>query len=101
MYKGDFSVRSMLFLDDSGHGRLQLIVNTNLQDGSEYGIIENVFVEKEYRNKGIATSLIERAIEYSKESGLYKIVLNCSDKNVDLYHKCGFKIYQYNMRHFL
>ena len=101
MLKDKSNITSVLFCDENSGGKLQLIVNENFQDNSKYGIIENVFVDPEYRNNGIATSLVEEAIKYAKENSLYKVVLNCSDKNVDLYHRNGFKIHQYNMRHFL
>ena len=94
-------LKSLIFSSPRQEGYLQLIINDNLQDGSKYGIIENVFVKKECRKKGIATQLIKDAVNYAKENNLYKIILNCSDQNIDLYHKNGFKVYQYNMRHFL
>ena len=94
-------IESVLFIDEGKHGRLQLIINKNLLDNSKYGIVENVFVSKSHRKQGIAKNLIKESIKYAKNKGLYKIILNCGDENIDLYHKYGFKIYQYNMRNFL
>lgn len=95
------NISSVLFLSENNRGRLQLIINTNLDDNSKFGIIDNVFVDPKHRKQGIATSLIEEAIQYAKKHDLYKIILNCSSENIDLYHKCNFKVYQYNMRYLL
>ena len=55
--------------------------------------IECVFVEKEHRGKGIAKSLIEKAISDLKEKGVSKILLEVRSSNERakaLYKRAGF-----------
>jgi glucosamine-phosphate N-acetyltransferase len=35
--------------------------------------------------------LIDHCVEYGKLQGCYKIILNCEEKNIKFYEKCGFK----------
>ena len=70
-------------------GRLELLVHSN--EKGYYGIIENVFVEEEYRKKGVATRLIEEAKEKAELLDLYKIILTCSKDLVDFYKCRGFE----------
>ena len=57
---------------------------------SSVGHIEDVVVDKEYRDKGLGKLLINHCIEYIKNNGCYKVILSCSDKYVEFYRKCGF-----------
>lgn len=63
--------------------------------------IDAVYVEEEYRNKGIATNLIKKAKEYSKEMGAKKISINVIIKNeiaYKLYEKEGFEQFSVNLK---
>lgn len=56
--------------------------------------IESVFVEKEFRGKGVASSLIEAAISKIKELGVNRIMLEVRESNfaaAALYNKFGFE----------
>jgi len=55
------------------------------------GHIEDVVISKKYRGHGIGKILINYLIEYCKEMGCYKVILNCSDENIGFYEKCGMK----------
>jgi len=57
---------------------------------SSVGHIEDVVVDKNYREKGLGKLLVNYCIEYAKSNGCYKIILNCSKDNMDFYKKCGF-----------
>ena len=52
--------------------------------------IEDVIVDNNYRGKGLGKMLINKCINYAKHHDCYKIILNCSDKNIPFYEKCGF-----------
>ena len=55
--------------------------------------IDNVVVDKDYRNLGIATKLITRVEEIAKEKGISTLSLEVSTKNPNaflLYEKIGF-----------
>lgn len=56
------------------------------------GHIEDVVVDKEYRDKGLGKLIVDHCREYAlNEHGCYKISLNCSENNIPFYEKCGFK----------
>ena len=88
IYRSPSWARLWTFTDSESRGRLELVVLQN-KKGS-YGIIENVLVKEEFRNQGIASSLIKEAIETSKQKGFYKITLTCSDDLTYFYTKLGF-----------
>ena len=58
-------------------------------------IIDALFVEEDYRHKGIASSLISKAKEYCKDNDVSVITIRVFDKNENaknLYMKEGFNI---------
>ena len=59
---------------------------------SSFGNIRNVYTRPEYRGQGVATELIKRVIDYSKNVGLEKLILWPSDVAVGLYQKFGFQV---------
>lgn len=61
-----------------------------IHDLSKIGHIEDVVVDSNYRSRGIGHLLIKKAIEFGKEMGCYKIILDCSEKNIGFYEKFGF-----------
>tara|TARA_Y100001963_G_C6733840_1_gene425292 strand:- start:218 stop:544 length:327 start_codon:yes stop_codon:yes gene_type:complete len=97
IYRSPSWARIWTFTDYDSKGSLQLIVLKN--DKGSYGIIENVFVKEEFRNKGIATSLIREAIETSRQKGFYKITLTCSDELTYFYAKLGFSWHPLGQSH--
>ena len=78
-----------LLKDSEGRASLEIVVMFN-KKGS-YGIIENVFVEEKYRNKGIASLLVEEAKHLAVEKQFYKLVLTCSNELMSFYKKLDFK----------
>ena len=53
--------------------------------------IEDVVVHEDHRSQHIGSSLIQHVIEFAKEKGCYKIILNCNDQVEPFYEKLGFK----------
>ena len=41
--------------------------------------------------------VIEQLVHLGKELGCYKVILDCSQKNVPFYEKCGFKVKEVQM----
>jgi len=78
----------MCLLEVEG-GRLEMMINSNKR--GRYGIIENVFVEQEHRNKGIATKLIQEAKKTANVLKMYKIVLTCSKDLMQFYSNQEFE----------
>ena len=68
-----------------------LIENKFIHKLSSVCHIEDVVVDSKYRNNGLGKKLIDHCVEYAKTKGCYKIILNCSEKNIQFYEKCGFK----------
>ena len=63
--------------------------------------IDALYVDEEYRNKGVATKLIDKAKEYSKEIGAKKISINVICDNeiaCKLYYKLGFKDFSFKLK---
>lgn len=55
------------------------------------GHIEDVVIDKNKRGNGYGKMIIERLIEEGKERNVYKIILNCDEKNIKFYEKCGLE----------
>lgn len=59
-----------------------------------YAYLENVYVEPEYRGKGLGNKLVELAIQEAKERGCYKIIGTSKMSKADVhafYEKHGFE----------
>ena len=69
-----------------------------LHYGSKVGHIEDVVVANQTRDKGIGRALVEKCIEFCKTDGCYKVILDCSNKNVPFYKECGFRVTENCMR---
>lgn len=68
---------------------LMLPDNRNLTGKCAY--IMNMYVEPEYRNKGIATQLMEKVLDICKEKGVGKISLHATDMGERIYSNLGFE----------
>lgn len=58
-----------------------------------YALIENVVTHSDFRNRGYASALMEKAGEMAKEGGCYKIMLMTGSKKestLRFYERCGF-----------
>lgn len=72
----------------------------NSEDGIGY-LIDGIYVEEEYRNKGIARSLINVGLETIKKYNIDFIDINVMQKNdiaIKLYESFGFEIFSLKMR---
>ena len=78
-------------------GTAALLIEHKIR-GGRVGHIEDVVVDKAYRGKGIGANLIDQLISSAKKVGCYKIILSCSNKNVDFYIKFGFKKFENSLK---
>lgn len=65
------------------------------KDWNRYAFIEDICVVKSARRQGIGTALIQKAVEWAKNSGLKGLALETQDNNLlacRFYVKCGFVI---------
>jgi glucosamine-phosphate N-acetyltransferase len=57
---------------------------------SLYCHIEDIIVKKIYQKNGYGKLLINNLIQICKDEKCYKILLNCEEKLIKFYEKCGF-----------
>jgi len=60
-----------------------------------YLFLGELFVDQKYQGQGIATSFVQRIIEYAKRKNLEGVVTETELENIPaqkLYEKCGFNI---------
>jgi len=69
-----------------------------IHNGGKVCHIEDVVTRKGYEKLGIGSSLIRKAIDFSTKEDCYKVVLNCSKKNILFYEKNGFHKQEMEMR---
>ncbi|KAI0700327.1 acyl-CoA N-acyltransferase [Cytidiella melzeri] len=55
------------------------------------GHIEDIAVDERQQGKKLGLRVIQALTGISENSGCYKTILNCSDKNIPFYQKCGFE----------
>lgn len=82
-----------------GHAFLFLIFN-ELHD-KKYGLMEDVYVEEEYRGQGIGKELVNGVIEEAKVRGCYKLLAQSRygrEHVHELYKKFGFNDHGKNFR---
>lgn len=73
-----------------------IVVGYNNCTFDDMGYISLVGVDFEYRNRGIATTLIKRFIMDCNNKGIYKVHLYTDSRNasaIHMYKKLGFKPY--------
>ena len=58
----------------------------------KYGYIWHVFIDPAARRQGVATRLVERAVEHLRALGCTKAVLHSSDAGKSVYRQLGFEI---------
>lgn len=66
-----------------------------------YGLMENVYVESEFRNKGIGTKLVNLIIKEAKKRNCYKLIGTSRFKNKRVhgfYQNFGFDKYGFEFR---
>jgi len=75
-------------------GLCYLCVFPNLtHNGKSLGYIGHLIVDKNYRQKGIGKKLMQKAIEYSKKSNCYKVIIQSGIEREGahkFYEKLGF-----------
>jgi len=86
-------------LDDRIVGSTTIFIEPKfIHDGGLVGHIEDVVVSKEQQGKGIGEKLILASLDYAKNCGCYKTILDCTDDVKPFYEKIGFKKHSNAMR---
>lgn len=80
-------------------GTASIIIEPKLIHNLSFvGHIEDVVVDKDYRNQGIGQKLIEHLSNFARGKCCYKVILDCSNVNSKFYEKSGFKVNGLEMR---
>jgi len=73
-------------------GATTMIIETKfIHNGGLVGHIEDVAVDKNQQGQGIGKKIVLYLLEYAKNRGCYKTILDCSDDVKPFYEKIGFK----------
>jgi glucosamine-phosphate N-acetyltransferase len=81
-------------------GSITLVIEQKfIHDGGKAGHIEDVVTRREYEGIGIGSALVSAALAFAREKNCYKVILNCSEKNVPFYEKIGFRRNEISMRY--
>lgn len=67
-----------------------LIEHKLIRGGSKVGHLEDVVVDKNYRQYGLGKKLVNKIVEIARERGCYKIIGNCDNSLIGFYEKLGF-----------
>ena len=68
-----------------------LIESKFIHEGGLVGHIEDVVVNKNCQGKGIGEKIVRYLLEYARNRGCYKTILDCADDVKPFYEKIGFK----------
>lgn len=88
-----FGVKFFLTEDGERVGRAYLYVLTNDLHHQPFGLLEDLYVEEEFRNQGYGEQLVRAVIQEAKERGCYKLICTSRQGREELhqwYIKLGF-----------
>ena len=80
-----------------GAGTL-LIEQKFIRKGGKVGHVEDVATRAGYEGRGVGKAIMNKLIEEARRYGCYKVILDCSDKNIPFYEKAGFHLHENCMR---
>ena len=81
-------------------GSITLLIEQKfIHDGGKSGHIEDVVTRKEYEGIGVGSALVSAALAFAREKNCYKVILDCSEKNIRFYEKIGFRRNEISMRY--
>jgi len=79
-------------VDGKLYGTAKLILELKFSNNLAIsGHVEDVAVLPEYRNKGVARTIVDYIVQFCWKLDCYKIVLECDEKLIPLYEHSGFK----------
>jgi len=79
-------------LDGKIVGATTLLIEPKfIHKGGLVGHIEDVVVDKNFQGQKIGEKIIKYLLEFAKNRGCYKTILDCTDDVKSFYEKLGFK----------
>ncbi len=85
----------------AGHMIVSIKKNFPVFDLKYYGRINTIFINEEFRGKGIGSELKKEAFKWFKGKGIKRVSLNVDPNNkraIDVYKKWGLKLSLLDMR---
>ena len=61
------------------------------------GHIEDIVVDQTLRGKNLGRRIIDLLKALAQANNCYKVILDCAERNVKFYEKCGFKVKEVEM----
>jgi len=78
-------------IDKKPVGMITLLLEPKIiHKGKSVGHIEDLIIDKNYRNQNIAKKLINHVINIATYNNCYKIILDCNQNLIPFYEKNGF-----------
>lgn len=99
--KRSYAVKIAVTEDGKEVGRARLYVLYNNLHTKPFGLLEDVFVDENYRGKGVGTKLVQEVMVEAKKIGCYKLIAtvrNTRESVYGWYEKFGFKNYGLEFR---
>jgi GNAT superfamily N-acetyltransferase len=92
-----------IYVEENGReiGRCFIYLIKNDLHKEPYALLEDVYVDENFRGKGIGTELVKKAIELARKLNCYKIIATSrfERENVhEFYQKLGFEKFGYEFR---
>lgn len=79
-------------LDGKIVGSTTLLIEPKfIHNGGLVGHIEDVVVDKKFQGQKIGEKIMKYLLEFAKNRGCYKTILDCTDEVKPFYEKLGFK----------
>jgi len=79
-------------LDGKIIGATTLLIEPKfIHEGGLVGHIEDVVIDKNFQGQKIGEKIIKYLLEFAKNRGCYKTILDCTDDVKPFYEKLGFK----------
>ena len=73
-------------------GAISIVSTVPVPNDKNHNIafLHSMYTEKSFRGKKFAQQIIEKGIQYCKENGIKRVMLNASDDGKPMYEKAGF-----------
>jgi glucosamine-phosphate N-acetyltransferase len=99
----DMNHKIFLFIKDQmAVGIVTLLIEQKLiHEGNKVAHIEDLVVDRAYRNQGISSALINTCVGFAEQIGCYKIILDCNKEMISFYENFGFLETEVQMRYYM
>lgn len=61
-----------------------------IHKGGKVAHLEDLVVHEDYQGRGVGLTFMQYLEHQATHEGCYKMILDCAEKNVEFYEKCGY-----------